>query len=96
MDALLVERITEAEREAFADMKTDLESGARRALSRKQLEWAKQVRERFAPTYENAWSEGRVPKGRDVETPAALKFLPKSPPRRCRLCGRIGCAADCL
>jgi hypothetical protein len=54
-------------------------------LSPKQRAWAKGLLERFAekdPTYENLVSRGMVLRGREVETPAVLKNLPKKPPVR--------------
>jgi hypothetical protein len=55
-----------------------------RPLSDSQRKWLAEVHERICgvPTYENAWSAGKVPRGREVETPAVLRNLPKRPPPR--------------
>lgn len=76
------EALGDFEREAFADMKMGLVTNQRQALSEKQRAWVDQVAERYRPTYENAWSAGKVPRGREVSTPAALQNLPKRPPPR--------------
>lgn len=67
---------------AMRDMRAKAEAGF--LLSEKQKEWIRGVHERLfdAPSYENAWSNGKVPKGREVETPAVLRNLPKKPPPR--------------
>ncbi len=64
---------------AFKDM---LDRGA--ALSDKQRAWVRSVHARLfdETTYENLVSSGRVPRGREVETPAILRDLPKKPPPR--------------
>jgi hypothetical protein len=55
-----------------------------RALSDKQRAWIYGIHERLfgEPEYQNDWSEGRVPRGREVPTPAVLRNLPKKPPPR--------------
>lgn len=55
-----------------------------RPLSEKQRAWVRAVHEKICgtPHYENAWSAGRVPRGRDVPTPAVLQNLPMRPPPR--------------
>lgn len=64
---------------AFRDM---IERGY--PLSHAQRFWARRLLESLTgqPQYENAWSEGQVPRGREVPTPRVLQHLPKSPPRR--------------
>jgi hypothetical protein len=72
--------------EAFTDMRATLlawpNADGRRQLSGRQREWLRGVRDRFVPQYENLVSSGKVPRGREVETPAVLKILPKRPPTR--------------
>ena len=69
---------------AFGEMAVRLESRPGTALSDKQRKWLAGVYERVTgePQYENLVSSGRVPRGREVETPAVLQNLPKRPPGR--------------
>ena len=62
---------------AFQDM---LDRGY--ALSDKQRQWVRGVYEKIfdEPQCLNLWSSGRVPRGREVPTPAVLQNLPKRPP----------------
>lgn len=55
-----------------------------RPLSDKQRAWVRAVHEKLCgtPHYENAWSAGKVPRGREVPTPAVLQKLPLRPPGR--------------
>jgi hypothetical protein len=53
-------------------------------LTTKQREWVTTVHERIVPAYANLVSRGLVPRGREVETPAVLRNLPKRPPQRRR------------
>jgi hypothetical protein len=85
--------LSEAELEAFADMRfslqayggTDIHSkGKFQMLTTKQREWVTTVHERIIPAYANLVSRGLVPRGREVETPAVLRNLPKRPPMRRR------------
>ena len=78
---VLKEEITDYERDAFSDMLDGLNTN-RSVLSDKQRQWAKEVYEKFVPAYENLVSEGRVPLGKPVPTPAVLLNLPKKPPTR--------------
>jgi hypothetical protein len=76
-------KLAPGEQEAFADMRHNLVTGERHVLSGKQRDWVKQVAERFAPTYENLVSSGKVPRGAEVPEPEVLKHRPlKPPPRR--------------
>lgn len=76
--------VTDNTRQAFQRMREELEGGHRSALSDKQRSWVQGVLEKVTgtPTYENAWSAGRVPMGKPVATPEVLKRLPKRPPQR--------------
>lgn len=90
-DMALLERAiaaaSAAERDAAADAFRRMLAG-RCKLTPKQRAWAEGVAEgRFVeaePEYENLVSSGRVPRGREVETPAALRRenLPLRPPGR--------------
>ena len=74
----------EREDEAADAFRAMLERGA--ALTPKQRAWAVGVATgKFVdaePEYENLVSSGRVPRGREVETPAVLRVLPLRPPGR--------------
>ena len=72
--------LTDAQREMFTDFQEYLRTHL--VLSRKQREVLKDVLERHEPTYENLVSEGKVPLGKPVPTPAVLQNLPKKPPTR--------------
>jgi hypothetical protein len=76
--------LSEGELEAFTNMRAVLlawpDADGHRQLSGKQREWLRGVYDRFVPQYENLVSSGKVPRGREVETPAVLKVLPKKPP----------------
>lgn len=86
--------LTATESDAFEDMRLDLLAyGAvvdehsprgQRELTERQRAWARSVRERFAPTYQNLVSSGQVPRGREVPLPQVLRDLPKRPPTRWR------------
>jgi hypothetical protein len=78
-DVLALDTLTEEEREAFENMVIRLEHwGPHSQLTEKQRSWAKRLLD--IPEYENAWSLGKVPRGREVPTPPALQNLPKRPP----------------
>lgn len=69
--------LTESEREAFEDM-LELDGG----LTPKQRAWVEDVCERIGVCgAKNLWSQGKVPRGREVPTPEVLRTLPKKPPR---------------
>lgn len=67
---------------AFEDMRADIKDGKRAQLSAKQRDWA--AREAGEELTLNLVSSGKVPRGREVLTPDALKpeNLPKKPPGR--------------
>lgn len=69
--------------DAFSDMHARLERGGR-DLTDRQAAWVRGVYENVTgtPQYENAWSAGKVPRGREVETPPVLQHLPLKPPSR--------------
>jgi hypothetical protein len=82
LNRLLEYELREDLKEAFSDMRHGLQTGARLSLSVRQRQWASEVLESFEPSYENAVSNGKVPRGREVPTPAVLQNLPKYPPGR--------------
>jgi len=83
--AAVLERddLSDAARAAFEDMQHKLD---RWPLTKKQRQWIEAALrgEKFEPEpeYENLVSSGRVPRGREVPTPAILQNLPKKPPPR--------------
>ena len=84
--SVLDEEITEAEREAFEEMATDLATG-RRTLSERQRAWVREVGKRAGADVGNVmdrWRRGEIPRGREVEPPAVLRRenLPMKPPGR--------------
>jgi len=70
-------KLSDEQREAFEDM---LEKMGDRGLTEKQRSWVKGVLDE--PEYENLVSSGKVPRGKDIPTPAVLQNLPKRPPTR--------------
>jgi hypothetical protein len=78
--------LTQVEAEAFSDMREALlaygANDGRYRLTENQRVWLQRVRERVVPQYENLVSNGLVPRGREVPTPAVLLNLPKKPPRK--------------
>jgi hypothetical protein len=78
----LAGKLNEETREAFNDMIDRMSSAPfpQRELTEKQRAWVCNVLDE--PEYENAWSAGTVPRGREVPTPAVLQNLPKKPPPR--------------
>ncbi len=89
-DAILLHRaldeveLPDAVREAFEDMLSKIER--RGPLSSRQRAWVKATLagEKYdaPPEYENLVSSGRVPRGREVPEPEALKHRPLKPPQR--------------
>ena len=65
------------ERIAFSGMLTDVAFARVSQLSKSQRVWANDVSLRLKPI-----DVSKVPRGREVPTPAALQNLPKSPPKR--------------
>ncbi len=78
------ESLSDKERIAFENMLADITGATSfRQLSRKQREWALSVCDRFAIVVVDPHIRNKdVPRGREVETPAILLSLPKSPPKR--------------
>jgi hypothetical protein len=72
-------QISDGQREAFRDMFSELKR-TERPLSFKQREWVSGVHERFVPKYENLVSNGKVPRGREVEL--LVRDRPLRPPMR--------------
>ncbi len=71
--------------EAFVDIQRKMSAG--RELTEKQILWIRGVHEKIfdSPTYENLWSEGKVPRGEKLATPVPevlQRPLPKRPPPR--------------
>lgn len=71
------EAVTDDEFRRFTDMLEGLKSGEIKCLSRKQRMFAEEVARRITPI-----DSRDVPRGREVEPPAALRVLPKKPPQR--------------
>lgn len=71
--------LTEAERQAFREMHTNLTNGERSVLSRKQRVWASETEAKLRPL-----DAANVARGREVETPWMLRRenLPLRPPGR--------------
>ena len=70
----------------FADILDRMENGKQQTLSDKQRVYMEGVflRHCKGETYENAWSAGKVERGKEVELPTVLRpeNLPKFPPGR--------------
>lgn len=82
LDKILEFALPEDQREAFTEMRREVKAGRRERLSGKQRQWARDVLDEHIPQYENLVSTGKVPRGREVETPEVLRNLPKRPPPR--------------
>lgn len=85
-DLALLDALTESheltvdEFVAFTNMKRQISSGGERTqrhLTTKQRSWAEEVARRVTPILASD-----APRGREVETPAVLRNLPKAPPGR--------------
>lgn len=78
------ERLSQKTRRMLWDFETRLRLNPRAVLTGPQREALRNVYEAVTgkPTYANEWSSGKVPRGREVETPAVLRHLPKKPPGR--------------
>jgi hypothetical protein len=66
--------------EIFTEWLVKLEAERKETLSDKQRTWAESIA--GTETYENLWSAGKVPRGREVPTPAVLLHRPLRPPGR--------------
>lgn len=76
-----IERADEKAAEAFAEMLIALEAPPKRTvLTDKQRTWAENIC--GVETYENLVSSGKVPRGKEVPTPAVLLIKPLKPPGR--------------
>lgn len=65
------------ERSAFVGMLDDLIAGTHSHMTDRQRGWAIDVADRLKPI-----DVSKVPRGREVATPAVLTNLPKAPPKR--------------
>ncbi len=77
-EVLALDKLSDANREAFEDMLVQVEDGY--SLSAKQKKWALGLLDK--PTYENLISSGKAPRGREVPEPEVLKRRPLKPPGR--------------
>jgi hypothetical protein len=73
--------LTDRQKEIVQDM---IDRGRKLTPKQRAFVQAMVNGEHYEPeeTYENAWSAGKVPMGRPVETPAVLRNLPLRPPGR--------------
>jgi hypothetical protein len=74
------DKLTEWEQDAFRSMLDALDRF--QILTSKQRDFVKKAHERFHPVYENLVSEGKVPRGKEVPEPEALRHKPLKPPGR--------------
>ena len=85
---------TNWEADAFPSMRADLLAygtpEGRYKLSDTQRASVERAHERLVPEYKNLVSDGLVPLGREVETPAVLQRLPMKPPVKKRSDGGDG------
>lgn len=81
---LASESLTGKERAAFESMELDITGLTRfRQLTKNQREWVLARCDELAiVVIDPAVRNKDVPRGREVETPAILRNLPKAPPRR--------------
>jgi hypothetical protein len=75
-EVLALDSLSDANREAFEELRVRLEDGY--LLTEKQKKWALGLLDK--PTYANEWSAGKIPRGREVATPAVLLRRPLKPP----------------
>lgn len=75
-----IERADEKTKEIFETWLVKLEEQKREILTDKQRKWAQSLC--GTETYENLVSEGKVPRGKEVPTPAILQIRPLKPPGR--------------
>jgi hypothetical protein len=87
--------LPDLEREAFSRMLRQVQAppaaeddalypggGLNQSITPKQRQWIRNVIERFEGKPSTRLTDGPVPRGRPVETPAVLRNLPKAPPGR--------------
>jgi len=74
--------LTEEEQIMFDGLLDFLKGSPSRSLSKKQRNKLQASYDRSHPEYENLYSSGKVPKGKDIPTPPVLQNLPKFPPGR--------------
>jgi hypothetical protein len=74
------ESLTEWERDTFRSMLDSLDSF--QILTTKQRTIVEKAHARFHPVYENLVSDGKVPRGKEVLDPEALRHRPLKPPGR--------------
>lgn len=74
------DKLTEWEQEAFQSMLDSLDSF--QILTTKQRDIVTKAHARFHPVYENLVSDGKVPRGKEVPEPEALRHKPLKPPGR--------------
>ena len=63
---LLTLELSDEAHSAFDDMHHQLQRSGRTTLSPKQRKWAQSVLDKHEPQYENAFSAGKVPRGKEV------------------------------
>jgi hypothetical protein len=78
--AKAIECANEETAEVFEEWLERLEGFEKDTLTEKQRRWAASVA--GIETYENLYSAGKVPRGREVPTPAVLLHRPLTPPPR--------------
>ena len=69
--------LSDYEKMAFVGMAHVLTTGDASRLSDRQRQWANDVADRLKPI-----DVSKVPRGREIATPAVLTNLPKAPPKR--------------
>lgn len=69
---------------AFSDMLDAMENARQQSLTERQRAYLKRVHKEHCKEerYQNAWSAGRVQRGKEVPLPVVLQNLPKRPPTR--------------
>jgi hypothetical protein len=75
-----IEQASEKTAEVFSEWLIKLEAAHKETLTDKQRKWAESLV--GAETYENLYSAGKVPRGREVAPPAVLLNRPLRPPGR--------------
>lgn len=77
---LLTYELSDTEHVAFGTMQGLLQRSSRTVLTEKQRDWGQGVLDRFEPQYENAFSAGKVPRGKEVVVNVGPR--PLRPPTR--------------